>query len=617
VSCRRPSWPPCRRRRVMFPLHSLHTGLVKPGLSRGCRQRLGKQRNIMHDANLAIRAVSWLAKGGTGELEERRSGDSDPESAAARSAREFILQKAVDRGLPPADFCAEEAIDALLREKAGYDTGNGPTNVTAFVPGRVSLPGDTTGAPFLEDVLPPDALKYFEGDYAPMLKSQPELLEMEDHAEPIKPYMDVVLRTSRAKYLAFVKDLIERRLVQVTLDPKEHVTIFFVKKKDHSLRMVVDSRRPNRRFRAPPGVSLATPESFARLESENSELWMAEADVDNCFHRLRLNEKLGRFFCLPSLTASELGLSAVGGRVVHGLERVWPCLAVAPMGWTWSLYFAQTINQRLVADSLRDVPALGSDQAGIVLSESNRLAFYVYVDNVGVVGVNEKEVNEAMAGCVLALEDSGLKCHPATMASTRVEVLGIEFNSELGCFRPTSKRYWRLRALLKWALRRRTLCGKQLEVILGHATFFAMINRCSLCVFNTVYKFIRASYERPQRLWQTCRDELAAFLGLMPLVVAEWKRGWSDTSLCYDSCDDGRGYCSREVGAHEAGRIGRTLERSRYRRVYGGRAARESALRRLNPFKDLCTVRTAPPTSSRTTKSGKRVWISPRSPSKW
>ena len=86
----------------------------------------------------------------------------------------------------------------------------------------------------------------FEGDYAPLLKSQPELLEMEDHAEPIKPYMDVVLRTSRAKYLAFVKDLIERRLVQVTLDPKEHVTIFFVKKKDHSLRMVVDSRRPNR-----------------------------------------------------------------------------------------------------------------------------------------------------------------------------------------------------------------------------------------------------------------------------------------------------------------------------------------------------------------------------------
>jgi hypothetical protein len=73
-------------------------------------------------------------------------------------------------------------------------------------------------------------------------------------------------------------------------------------------------------------------------------MFAAEIDVDNCFHRLRIREDLGRHFSLPPLRAGELGICLSGGKVADGLDLIWPCLAVAPMGFTWSLFFVQSIN---------------------------------------------------------------------------------------------------------------------------------------------------------------------------------------------------------------------------------------------------------------------------------
>ncbi len=78
------------------------------------------------------------------------------------------------------------------------------------------------------------------------------------------------------------------------------------------LRLVIDARRANRRFADAPGVALATPEAFARLEvADGVTPYMAEVDVDNCFYRLRIDHDLGRFFCLPPTRASEARLYMV------------------------------------------------------------------------------------------------------------------------------------------------------------------------------------------------------------------------------------------------------------------------------------------------------------------
>lgn len=60
-----------------------------------------------------------------------------------------------------------------------------------------------------------------------------------------------------------------------------------------------------------------------------------------------------------------------------------------------------------------------------------------------------------------------------------------------------------------------------------------------------------------------------------------------------DSCEFGRGHAFRSWGAEAARLVGTTAERSRYRRRYCGRPARESALRQLDPYRE--TVLTAFP----------------------
>eukprot|EP00974_Lingulodinium_polyedra_P133641 11226424-Lingulodinium_polyedra.AAC.1 len=97
--------------------------------------------------------------------------------------------------------------------------------------------------------------------------------------------MDAVLAADAGAYRRFILDLQGRGLVGWTRKPLERAAVFFVHKKDGMQRMIIDCRRANRRFRAPPGVVLATPECLARLEMESERpLYMCEGDVENCFY---------------------------------------------------------------------------------------------------------------------------------------------------------------------------------------------------------------------------------------------------------------------------------------------------------------------------------------------
>ena len=112
--------------------------------------------------------------------------------------------------------------------------------------------------------------------------------------------------------------------------------------------MITDARPTNRLFRPPPGVQLCTAEGLGRieLEGEVEQLYMAQADVADCFHRLRMREELAEFFALPPLTGRAAGLE---GRAdldaVSPDELWWPCCATFPMGFSWGLIVAQTVNE--------------------------------------------------------------------------------------------------------------------------------------------------------------------------------------------------------------------------------------------------------------------------------
>ena len=57
---------------------------------------------------------------------------------------------------------------------------------------------------------------------------------------------------------------------------------------------------------------------------------------------------------------------------------------------------------------------------------------------------------------------------------------------------------------------RRTLSGRQLERVLGHATFYSLLGQNTLRVFKAAYAFV-------SQVWSV-KEEIRHFLGLMPLV---------------------------------------------------------------------------------------------------
>lgn len=148
--------------------------------------------------------------------------------------------------------------------------------------------------------------------------------------------------------------------------------------------MVIDARRTNRRFISPRAVDLCTSETFARIEvevpvcesskdaqslAEQISMWIGLADISDCFHRLGISEDLSKFFCLEPVRASDFNISVCEGELLVESDLVWPCLSALPMGFNWSMYWAQSCGEHLLAK----VPTLGADR--IVNDKSPAMVF--------------------------------------------------------------------------------------------------------------------------------------------------------------------------------------------------------------------------------------------------
>ena len=67
---------------------------------------------------------------------------------------------------------------------------------------------------------------------------------------------------------------------------------------------------------------------------------MAKSDLADYFYRFRIPEWMHPFFALPGIISDELGFQEQFGPGV----LVYPCLTVLAMGWSHSVYLAQTAH---------------------------------------------------------------------------------------------------------------------------------------------------------------------------------------------------------------------------------------------------------------------------------
>ena len=142
-----------------------------------------------------------------------------------------------------------------------------------------------------------------------------------------------------------------------------------------------------------------------------------------------------------------------------------------------------------------------------------------------------------------------------------------------GQVQPIPHRDWRLDRALTRLAERLFVSGEELQVVVGHMTCRALLNRSLMCIFRHSCIFIEKCYKSRQRLWKSVAYELELFGVLMPVALGDFRSRWDFEMLCIDACLSGYAVMSSSYDAEVTRRVGRWDERWRFRRIDGARVA--------------------------------------------
>lgn len=167
-------------------------------------------------------------------------------------------------------------------------------------------------------------------------------------------------------------------------------------------------------------------------------------------------------------------------------------------------FLAQTANQYHMGCSIPEGSSYLTDRgdAWVVNSEKSRLAHYVYIDNLGILGIDPEEVRRNLDSTNRHFNNIGLDNHEIRSASSSGEAWGICVEGGRHLTRNTWQRFSHLYFGLTGILERRRVCGWVVEVMLGHSTHFSLVNRDLMCIFPACYAFVYSTYSEPALLWE-------------------------------------------------------------------------------------------------------------------
>ena len=84
---------------------------------------------------------------------------------------------------------------------------------------------------------------------------------------PIRPYVNVVFKRNRRIYVELIRHVVEIGKVWVTDVCISEVGMFFVARKDGSLRLIIDARPADSLMVKPPRTPLCSRETLSGIES--------------------------------------------------------------------------------------------------------------------------------------------------------------------------------------------------------------------------------------------------------------------------------------------------------------------------------------------------------------
>ena len=188
-----------------------------------------------------------------------------------------------------------------------------------------------------------------------------------------------------------------------------------------------------------------------------------------------------------------------------------------------------------------------------------------YVDGVAVFAGTEERAKQEITYVRQKLDEAGLTCSDKAEEEMTLDekhtFVGLYFDRESGRVKVSAQRLWRIRFAILFAFQRGRMSPRQLERLLGHITWAALVRREVLSILSACYKFADLEGTSPVRLWPSVARELFWISSLLPLWFSDTQREWSSDLYATDAeganAVDAGGYgvCRRFIGPDEAASI--------------------------------------------------------------
>ena len=553
----------------------------------------------MKRVNLAIAALNTLFFGGEGRFQSSRAASMEQLPRAQFEAVKGLVQKIRNFGAPPPDACRQGALAALRAPASGYSIPEaGVGDVVDMQLGALSLPSGTVAGVDLSSQLPKPLREMVNNFEDWLLRDADSWAQVSHLASSLRPYNDPSLNR-RSGYLQFLKHLRQCGILGLSTRVRGRVGAFTVAKKDKVVngqkvkrqRLVLDCRQVNLQFKTPPHVELGSLSALTELELGDSQcLYTSGSDIQDCFYACFLPKGLEEFFCLASDLTPDEAAEVFGGYAYEysQRDRVSPCITVLPMGFNWSFYLVQKLHEGASLDALqipRSQLVLDGYPAPPVAGDA--VISMPYCDNVHCMGSSAEACGQGEMKICDRLVEMGFTLHEHEPPSLVFPTLGGVIDGERGEIRTTASRAWNLIFAFEYLIEN-VVTTDLVQRLLGHAMVVCVLNRCGISVFRRLYDFIEKA-DSPRRLTREEASECRVFVGLIPLLVGDLRRGWSQTITATDASPEGYGVCERECGVEDVRSVGKWSERWRFRRLPPEEWQPRRRATGLNPFSDIST----------------------------
>ena len=590
------------RNRDVFPLPFLSDGGgCNHRVSRSVERRISRRSAICQRANLAVAALNSMFFGLGKHYARREVDDLRALPSCQREVMNRILKDVTDIGAPPDNACRMGALQALRAVSSSYvEPEPGVGSVVSMSLDQLSLPSGKVASVCLTDHLDENLKSMVANFEDTMLQDANIWTDIEEQAALVPPYNDKMLET-RSGYLQFLERLYSSGILSFTSTCRGRVGAFCVSKKpklvDGSLmprqRLVLDCRQTNLVFRPPPHTALGSLAAVGQLTlDKGQELFVAGADIRDCFYAVDCPPGMSDFFCLASDISYEEALKISNGSISLDFQyrRIVPCIKVLPMGFNWSFFLIQSLHEcaTLSSLSIARTSLILDGQPPPKLSDG-KVVSMPYCDDIHVISTDPVLCQDGCDRIMDDLRTMGFELHEETVACNECQTLGGVIDGKRGTVRPTKTRLWRIILAFEYITYSKVSVNL-IQRLLGHAMTVCVLNRSGMSIFRHLYDFVEKG-GAPRYLNNSKRREALNFIGVLPMLYSNMRREWSPVLTATDASPEGFGIVERQMGEHAAEALGAWNERWRFQRLHPSEWAPRSRALGKDVFGDMGSVR--------------------------